>query len=155
MTNGDKDKPAKRIQILSLRMVREQSSILYPERRIRKPEDAAELFRQFIGDYDRECLCLLTLNTKNEPLALQIVSIGTLNASLVHPREFYKICILSNAASVMCAHNHPSGDPLPSREDIEITERLRDSGTLLGIDFIDHLVLGSGQFVSMKERGLM
>lgn len=146
---------AKRIEIISLRMVREKSSMLYPERKIRKPEDAANLFRQFIGDCDRESFCILCLNTKNEPTALHQVSTGTLNASLVHPRETFKLAILANSASIIAAHNHPSGEPTPSPEDVELTERLRDCGTLLGIDLLDHLIIGDGTFVSMKERGLM
>jgi DNA repair protein RadC len=148
-------KYSKRIELVSLRMVREKTSILYPDRVIRKPEDAADLFRQFIGDCDRESFCIICLNTKNEPTALHQVSCGTLNASLVHPRETFKLAILSNSASIIAAHNHPSGEPTPSSEDVELTERLRDSGTLLGIELLDHIILGNGNFVSMKEQGLM
>ncbi|MNI91173.1 hypothetical protein D3C73_1487960 [compost metagenome] len=83
------------------------------------------------------------------------VSSGTLNASLVHPRETFKLAILANAASIIGCHNHPSGDPTPSPEDVEITERIRDAGSLMGIDLLDHIVLGEGSFISMKERGLM
>ncbi|MGP0585559.1 JAB domain-containing protein [Paenibacillus timonensis] len=147
--------PAKRIQIVSLRMVRERTSILYPQRKITRPEDAASLFRQFFGDCDREMFCILTLDTKNQPTAMHEVSCGTLNASLVHPRETFKLAILSNAASIIGCHNHPSGDPTPSPEDIELTERIRDAGTLMGIELLDHIVLGHRNFVSLKERGLM
>ncbi|OMF96821.1 JAB domain-containing protein [Paenibacillus sp. FSL R7-0337] len=150
-----KNNVAKRIEFVSLRMVREKTSLLYPQRIIRKPDDAARLFRQFMEDCDREVFCVMTLDTKNQPNAFQIISVGTLNASLVHPREVFKVCMLSNAASLMCFHNHPSGNPVPSPQDIEITERLRDSGTLLGIDLLDHIIIGDGSFVSMKERGLM
>lgn len=146
---------AKRIEIISLRMVREKTSILYPNRMIRSPEDAATLFRQFIGDCDRETFCILCLNTKNEPTALHQVSTGTLNASLVHPRETFKLAILANSASIIAAHNHPSGEPTPSSEDVELSERLRDSGMLLGIDLLDHLIIGDNSFVSMKERRLL
>lgn len=147
--------PAKRIQVVSLRMVRERTSLLYPQRRIINPKDAADLFRQFIGDCDREVFCIMTLDTKNQPTALHEVSCGTLNASLVHPRETYKLAILANAASIIGCHNHPSGDPTPSSEDVEITERIRDAGLLMGIELLDHIVLGEGSFVSLKERGLM
>ncbi|MFF2017796.1 JAB domain-containing protein [Paenibacillus sp. NPDC058177] len=145
--------PAKRIQVVGLRMVREASPILYPGRRIRKPQDAAELFRQFIGECDREVFSILCLNTKNEPTAIHLVSTGTLNSSLVHPRETFKLAILANSASIIACHNHPSGEPDPSPVDIELTERLRDSGCLLGIDLLDHIILGNGNFVSMKEQG--
>ena len=148
-------RPAKRVQIIGLRMFRESTSILYSGRVIRSPKDAADLFRQFIGDYDREFFCILCLNTKNEPTALHQVSTGTLNASLVHPRETFKLAILANSAAIIACHNHPSGQPDPSSEDIELTERLRDSGSLLGIDLLDHIILGDGNFVSLKERGLM
>jgi DNA repair proteins len=150
-----KKNAAKRIEIVSLRMVRERTSLFYPNRVIRGPEDAAKLFRQFIGDCDRETFCILCLNTKNEPTAIHRVSTGTLNASLVHPRETFKLAILANSASIIECHNHPSGVPEPSREDIELTERLRDSGTLLGIELLDHIVLGDDTFVSLKDRGLM
>jgi DNA repair protein RadC len=154
-SDRDKEHPAKRIQVLSLRMVKESSTIFYPNRIIRSPKDAADLFHRLIGENDREQFCILCLNTKNEPTALHTVSIGTLNASLVHPRETFKLAILANAAAIIACHNHPSGEPTPSPEDVELTERLRDSGTLLGIDLLDHLVLGEASFISMKERGLM
>ncbi|MDO3409703.1 JAB domain-containing protein [Saccharibacillus sp. CPCC 101409] len=150
-----KPSPAKRVQIVSLQMVRERTSILYPQRKITRPADAAELFRQFIGNCDREVFCIMTLDTKNQPTALHEVSRGTLNASLVHPRETFKLAIISNAASIIACHNHPSGLPDPSREDVELTERIRDAGSLMGIELLDHLVLGENRFASMKERGLM
>jgi len=153
--NARPEQPAKRIQVVGLRMVRESSSILYPNREIRIPADAAALFRQFIGDFDRESFCILCLNTKNEPTALHQVSTGTLNAALVHPRETFKLAILSNSAAIIACHNHPSGEPDPSREDVELTKRLRDCGTLLGINLLDHIVLGDGNFVSLQEKGLM
>lgn len=150
-----RNKPGKRVEFVSLRIVREKPSILYPDRMIRKPDDAAVLLQKFIGDCDRESFSILCLNSKNEVLAMHQVSLGTLNASLVHPRECFKLAIINNSASIIAAHNHPSVEPTPSPEDMEITERLRDSGTLLGIDLLDHIILGDGKFVSMKERGLM
>ncbi|KAA9005911.1 DNA repair protein RadC [Paenibacillus spiritus] len=146
-------RPAKRIQVVSLRMVRERTSLLYPQRKITTPKDAANLFHQFIGNCDREVFCIMTLDTKNQPTALHEVSSGTLNASLVHPRETFKLAILANAASIIGCHNHPSGDPTPSPEDVELTERIRDTGSLMGIDLLDHIVLGEGNFISLKERG--
>ena len=129
--------------------------MFYAQRKITQPGNAAEIFRQFIGDCDRESFCILCLNTKNEPTALHQVSSGTLNASLVHPRETFKLAILANSASIIACHNHPSGNPSPSQEDVELTERLRDTGALIGIELLDHIVLGDGTYVSMKERGLM
>lgn len=147
--------PKKRVEIIRLKMIRE-SSILYSSRVVRSPSDAASIFRDFIADCDREVFCILCLNTKNEPTSLHQVSCGTLNASLVHPREVFKLAFLSNTASIIGAHNHPSGHPEPSQEDIELSERLRDSGTLLGVEFLDHLILGKDDsFISLKEKGLM
>lgn len=146
---------AKRIEYLSLRVVREKKSILYPQRKIDSPKQAAELFRQIIGDYDRESFYILYLNTKNEPNAIHNVSIGTLSSCLVHPRDVYKLALLNNSAAIICCHNHPSGNPDPSEDDIAITLRLTESGNILGIDVLDHIILGDSKFTSLKESGLM
>lgn len=118
-------KPAKRVEIVKVKLVREKS-ILYSDRMIRSPQDAADLFRQFLGDCeaDREQFVVLCLNTKNQPTTIETVSVGTLNASLVHPRETFKTAILSNAAAIIACHNHPSGNPEPSPEDQELTKKL-------------------------------
>lgn len=81
------------------------------------------------------------------------VFIGSLNASIVHPREVYKEAIKRSAASIICIHNHPSGDPTPSREDIEVTRRLAECGRLVGIELLDHLIIGDKTYVSLKEKG--
>ncbi|MEB4783512.1 JAB domain-containing protein [Paenibacillus jamilae] len=143
----------KRVQVIHLELVREKS-MLFAGRKVHKPEDTVQLFREFIGDCDRESFCILTLSTKNQPLALQQVSLGTLNSSILHPREVFKFSILSNAASIIACHNHPSGDPTPSSEDISMSRRLQKSGDLLGIELLDHIILGQDGYVSMKERGL-
>ncbi|MGV3135969.1 JAB domain-containing protein [Brevibacillus agri] len=147
--------PAKRVNIVSVKMVRE-SSLLYPQRRIRMAKDAVGLFQKFLEETDREQFFLLCLSTKNEPVAIHTVSVGSLDASIVHPREVFKAAVLANAASVIVAHNHPSGDPTPSREDIEVTRRLQEAGELLGIPVLDHIVVGmEGSFCSLKEKGYM
>ncbi|WP_340701060.1 JAB domain-containing protein [Brevibacillus borstelensis] len=146
---------AKRVNIVRVKMVRE-ASLLYPQRRIRMARDVVELFLTFLQETDREQFFLLCLNTKNEPTALHTVSIGSLDASIVHPREVFKVAILSNAASVIVAHNHPSGDPTPSQPDLEVTQRLQEAGELLGITVLDHIIVGTeGAYTSLKERGLM
>lgn len=144
-------KPSKRIEVVSLRMVREKPALFYPNRFIRSPKDAADLFRQFIDDCDREVFCILCMNSKNEPTAIHQVSTGTLNASLVHPRETFKLAILNNSASLI-ATTTPLGMLTLA---LRIRRLRRDSGILLGIYLLDHLVLGYDSFVSMKERGLM
>ncbi len=145
---------AKKVDIITLKVVRE-SSLLYKPRKIQVPEDAFELIRSFLEDADREMFTVIYLNTKNEPTAIHTVSVGTLNSSLVHPREVFKAAVLVNAASLILAHNHPSNDVQPSREDIEITRKLVDAGNILGVQVLDHIVVGSGRFRSMKNAGIL
>lgn len=114
-----------------------------------------KLIREELLNSDREKFICLHLDTRNQIISYEIVSVGSLNASLVHPRELFKGAILSNASSVILCHNHPSGVPEPSREDIELTRRLRDAGVLLGVQVLDHLVFGDNSHISFKERGLL
>ncbi|MFP3122605.1 DNA repair protein RadC [Ectobacillus funiculus] len=146
--------PAKRVNIVRLKMVRE-GSLLYKERRIKSPEDANVLLKQFLGEVDREYFIVLCLDTKNQPTAINVCHIGSLNASIVHPREVLKPAIISNAASIIVAHNHPSNDPTPSREDVEVTKRLVEAGKIIGIDVLDHLIVCEENFVSLKEKGYL
>lgn len=148
------NQPAKRINIISIKMVRE-ASVLYDIRKIDSPKDGAELGKRFLQDLDREQLIVCCLDTKNQPTAINIVSVGSLNTSIVHPREVFKPAILSNSASIILFHNHPSGDPAPSREDISITERIKESGNILGIKLIDHIIIGNDSYCSLKERGII
>lgn len=134
-------------------MVKDKTFHYEGSRIIRCAEDAAQMFRTYLGQVDREVLVALTLTTKHSVTAIHTVSVGCLDASIVHPREVYKPAILGNASAVLVAHNHPSGDPSPSVEDIAVTKRLSEAGKLLGIDFLDHLVLGDESFVSLKAQG--
>lgn len=102
-----------------------------------------------------EYFVCLYLNTKNQVLHKHTVFIGSLNSSIVHPREIFKEAFKRSAASFICVHNHPSGDPTPSREDIEVTQRLFECGKLIGIQLLDHLVIGDQKFVSLKEKGYL
>ncbi|HBZ83233.1 MULTISPECIES: JAB domain-containing protein [Brevibacillus] len=146
---------AKRVNIVRIKMVKE-SSLLYPQRRIRMAVDAVGLFQKFLQETDREQFFLLCLNTKNEPTAIHTVSVGSLDASIVHPREVYKTAILANSAAVIVAHNHPSGDPTPSNQDLKVTRRLQEAGEILGITILDHIIVGTeGACVSLKEGGYM
>ena len=144
--------PAKRVDIVSVKLVKE-SSMLYKQRRVRSPQDSYELFRDYLGDVDREHFVVACLDTKNQPTNISTVHIGSLNASIVHPREVLKTAILSNAASILCCHPHPSGDPTPSPEDIEVTERLAAACNLLSIELLDHIIIGDNTFISLKEKG--
>lgn len=149
-----KVKHSKRVDIVSLKMVKE-SSVLYANRKITSPNDAIDLIRVLLEDCDREKLVVCCLNTKNEPTSISTVSVGSLNSSIVHPREVYKTAIISNSASIIIAHNHPSGNTTPSKEDINITERLKEAGKIIGIELIDHLILGYGEYLSLKEKGYL
>lgn len=144
--------PAKRVNIVSLKLVKE-SSILYQKRSVCSPRDGYELLKQFLDDKDREHFIVVSLDTKNQPVSINVCHIGSLNASIVHPREVMKSAILSNAASIIVGHNHPSGKTEPSRDDIEVTKRLVEAGKIIGIEVLDHIIVGEGTFTSLKEKG--
>ena len=144
---------SKRVDLVSVKLIKE-SSILYEPRRISSPKDAFELGKKFLVDSDREKLVLICLDNKNQPTSINTVSIGSLNSSIVHPREVFKVAILSNSATIIIYHNHPSGDITPSKEDINITKRLKEAGKILGIELIDHIIVGSSNdYYSFKEKG--
>ncbi len=143
----------KRINIVSVKQVKEKS-IHYKPRSISSPNDIAGLFSSFIEDSDREQFIVCCLDAKNQPTDISIVSIGCLNSSIVHPREIFKIAILSNASSIIISHNHPSGNPEPSHEDIVMTNRLVEVGKIHGIKVLDHIIIGYDKnYLSFKERG--
>jgi DNA repair protein RadC len=122
---------------------------------IRSPQDVSNLLMDRMRFQTKEHFLTLHLDTKNQVIGEDTVSIGSLNASIVHPREIFKPVLKRSAASIICVHNHPSGDPTPSREDIDVTKRIVEAGKLLGIDVLDHIILGDHRFISMKEQGLM
>jgi DNA repair protein RadC len=121
---------------------------------ISSPADVDGLLRGRIANLDRENFVVVLLNTKNEVLESPTVSVGTLSSTLVHPREVFKPAIRASAASVVLAHNHPSGKMEPSREDREVTSRIGEAAKILGIEVLDHVILGDGYF-SMKEHDLL
>lgn len=122
-------------------------------RSVKTPEDVARLFMDEMRHYDKEHFKAAYLNTKNQVLKVETVSIGSLNASIVHPREILKPAISASAASIILVHNHPTGDPTPSKEDIEFTKRFAKCGELIGIELLDHVIIGAGNFKSLKEAG--
>lgn len=124
-------------------------------RPITSPEQLASLLMLQTRDLDREHFKAVILNTKNHVLKIVDISIGSLNSSIVHPRELFKMVLKHSGAALIVAHNHPSGDPEPSSEDMRLTKRLSEAGKILGIDLLDHLILGDGRFVSLKERGII
>ncbi|WP_092492193.1 RadC family protein [Virgibacillus salinus] len=149
-----KNLPAKRVNIVSVKLLKE-TSIMYKNRAIQSPEDGYELMKEFLGEVDREHFLVVCLDTKNQPTSINVCHVGSLNASVVHPREVFKPAILSNAASLIVGHNHPSGQPEPSQEDINVTKRLSESGKIVGIELLDHIILGDDKFISLKEKGYL
>lgn len=147
----------KRIDYYTVKLVKEKGVLYEMESRtIRTPLDAATLGRQIFqfDDMTKEHFCILTLSTKNQIIGAHIIFVGSLNASIVHPREVYQQAILNNAASIVAYHNHPSGDPTPSREDIEVTERLKKAGEIIGIQLLDHVIIGDDErHISLREKG--
>lgn len=135
-----------------VRLVRERVGRFRPT--ISCAGDIAELMIPQVANLDREQFIRLDLDAKNRLISREVVSIGHLTSALVHPREVFKAAILANASSVAFVHNHPSHDPEPSREDIELTRRLYRAGELLGIQVFDHVVIGGARFVSLADRGL-
>ena len=120
---------------------------------ITSPADVLPEIR-FIRDLNKEHFVAIFLNARNQVIKTDTISIGSLNASLVHPRELYAPAVGISAASVILAHNHPSGDVTPSKEDISLTKRMVQAGQIMGIEVVDHLIVGSDKFLSMKEANV-
>lgn len=147
----------KRVNWFSVKLVKEKAPLYDLKTKIvRSPGDCHDAISEIVRleEYPHEIFGILTLSTKNQIIGVHIVHVGTLNSSIVHPRSVYQHAILNNAASIIAFHNHPSGDPTPSREDIEVTRRLVEGGKILGIEVLDHIIEGfDGRYVSMKEKG--
>ena len=124
------------IQVVNIRMVKEPS--LYSTEKITSPEDVKKVIAKELATYDREVFAVLNLKTNGQPINLNICSVGTLDASVVSPREVFKSTILSNSAAFVAIHNHPSGSLNPSQEDIDVTKRLLSCSELLGVKMLDH-----------------
>ena len=121
--------------------------------KISSPEDVYRRLFPRMREQKKEMFIELCLDTKNQILKEEVISVGSLNANVVHPREVFKLALTESAAHIIVAHNHPSGDPTPSREDIEITKKLAETGNIMGITVLDHVIIGDGRHFSMKEAG--
>lgn len=119
----------------------------------RSPQDVYQAVSPRMSHLDRETFMVFYLNAKNQAVHSETISVGSLTSSLVHPRELFKGAIKRSAAAVILVHNHPSGDPTPSEDDLLLTRRLVQAGELLGIQVLDHIIVGYGRFISLKERG--
>ena len=122
---------------------------------IKSPEEVFWLVSADFAEAAVEMAMMLALDTKNKVIGVFTISTGSLNASIIHPRDVFQRAILSNAASVILVHNHPSGDPTPSPEDVELTSKLVEAGKMLDIAVLDHVIIGDGKYASLKEKGLM
>lgn len=125
-----------------------------PKTRITQPETVWEMFR-FLGRESKEWFIALHVDGKNKIIAVDAVSIGSLNQSIVHPREVFKTALLSSATAIILLHNHPSGDTTPSQEDITITRRLKEASEILGVKILDHIIVSDSEFTSFVNRGII
>lgn len=144
------------ISFLNLKVVKETSGRYDVQKKIQSPNDIFNIAQNVIrgNEYAEENLWLITLDIKNSITGIFTVSTGSLNSSIVHPREIFKRAVLQNAASIIICHNHPSGDPAPSQEDIDTTKRIYDAGKILGIELLDHVIIGDNKYTSLKEKGV-
>jgi len=142
----------KLFQAISERYAKEKISKKIP---LTSPKAVAEYLRQKLGREKKENFVILSLDSRNNLIKDAIISVGTLNANLVHPREVFSEAIKQNAASVILVHNHPSGDPEPSQDDLEITKRIQEAGKIMGIDVLDHIIITKNKVFSFKEKGLI
>lgn len=142
----------KQVGIVRLCLVREERS-LYGMEQLSGPEDAAQMVRPLFAMADREMMVVVSITTKMEPLALEIVAIGGINSCIVDIRNLFKHSLLNNAAGILCFHNHPSGNCEPSQQDCEVTQRIHQAGEILGIELIDHIILGEEECYSFRKHG--
>ena len=122
---------------------------------VKSPNDVAFLLMQEMRYLKKEVFKILLLSTKNSIISIEEISVGSLNSSIVHPREVFAPAVKRSASGLIAVHNHPSGDPSPSREDIETTTRLVKAGEVIGIKLLDHVIIGDGKYISLKEEGLI
>ena len=135
----------------------DKSYTLAEDRPIRSPDDAVAAIAEALKELDREVVCMVTLKTDNTPINASVISVGTLDAAVVYPREVMKMSILSNATKIMLFHNHPSGGALPSIQDIQLTDRIKQCCDLMDITFLDHIIIGamSKEWFSFNEKGMI
>jgi DNA repair protein RadC len=144
------------IPIYKVQLIRDGSQPAY-NKIIHRPVEVYEFLKDFLGGLDRENFVAVFLDSKNKVIGINTIAVGTLSYAPVHPREVFKAAILCNAVGVILAHNHPSGDPSPSSADLSVTKQLKEAGEIIGIDIIDHVVIGDGigRYESLKEMGVI
>ena len=124
-------------------------------RNLGNPRETAASLVTMLQDEPSEVFAILCISTKHRVIAYHEVSRGTLDSTLAHPREVFKAALLANAAAIIAAHNHPSGDPTPSPDDLDLTRRLAVAGDVLGVPMLDHIIIGDGRYYSFKEAGCL
>lgn len=149
----EKMKLEKVFQVVELKQV--QCKTNYTVQQIKSPSDAAAILIDLIGQSDREKFVVMMLNTKNEVIGIDIAHVGSINASIVHPREVFKSAIMNNATSVLVGHNHPSNNCQYSPEDLEVSRRLEEAGLILGIELIDSIIVGADNYLSLREENIL
>ena len=135
-------------------LVRDNTRIETETKFINSPDDVNKIIQSYLNGVDREHFVIVLLNRKNGIIGINTVSVGDLSFSIVHPREVFKPAIVAGAASIILAHNHPSGDPKPSLDDVRVTKRIKEAGDILGIEVLDHIIIGDGCYESLKARDL-
>ncbi len=141
------------IPIYRVALVRESTLSHYGQ--LRSSVDVSQLLRQYLADADREHFVVFLVDRKNKVIGINTVAIGSLKAAIVRLAEVFKPAILANASAIICGHNHPSGDPAPSNEDKALTKRLVDGGKILGIEVLDHIIVGHEGFYSFADAGTL
>jgi len=140
---------------VGVRLVKE--NILYSENPLSIPENAVDKMKELLVEMDREVMLVLNLTTKSRVINYSKVSLGSINQTIISAREVFKVAILSNAAAIILMHNHPSGDVRPSHEDVEVTRKMMKAGKLLGIEVLDHIIIGAytGKYLSFMTENMM
>lgn len=142
------------LQVFKCVLVKESKPLPWDRRKpYSEPEAVSKLLSQYLEGADRENMVVLALDSQNHVIGVNTVSVGILDSTLVHPREVFKFAIMANAASIILGHNHPSGDVKPSAEDIAATKRFTQAGTLIGIELLDHIIVGEDGFTSLRQKG--
>ena len=149
--------PAKAAEIQALFQIARRfgDNRLQPGQAYRSSQDAFLHFHERLCDYRKEVFLALLLDSKNRLIREVQISEGSLNASIVHPREVFAPVLKESAAAILFVHNHPSGDPTPSREDLDITQRLKQVGDIMGVRILDHIIIGNGDYVSLADQGML
>ena len=140
-----------KVGIVHLEMVREERS-LYGMEQFKNASEAVETVRSLFENADREMMVVLSLDAKNTPIAVEVVAVGGIDNCVIDVRNIFMHAVISNASNIICFHNHPSGVPEPSEDDMAVTRRIKDAGILLGIPLLDHIIIGDDTYYSLEEH---